>query len=896
MNGIKLKAESLKCPSDDWLQDIISSVETKEDAAKKRALEYMHDLSSRILKIQHGREVPPKRPTFLAKSGITTQKSAVCNDTHALDDSDNEFSLREYDSDEGEDGNGSDCEGEDKEADLSELQLPKIFYCSRTHSQIAQFVSEIRRTEFASVRCISLGSRRNMCINPAVNSLSSDAAVSERCLDMMRQKKSQSRKISLSDDKKRLRTGGDSDDENTTSSRCAYHCGTRETRFMEHALGKIRDIEDLVSLGEQISACPYYGSRKAVAAAQVICLPYTMMLQQAQRQALGISLKGNVVIFDEAHNIVDATNSTHSALLLRSQVVKSQEAVKVYLDRFRAVLTAKNFYYITLLGSVLQSFKTYLTKKEKLLNARRVNQAVTSQLNDVSNTPDGNITVCDVNSFVFDLSLDNINLLKLLKHASVTQLVEKVSGFAENKLRRESDRQAAVVSTATTSTVPTKGVPGGGYQSALRAVLALLQCLGNKESDGRLFIGPRCFLDRSYMSEENKHPAPSSANSHPTRPIKPDVNTCSITTNQHVSRGGHGVCEEIQDWAVSFVLMNPASHFKSIADEARSVLLVGGTLQPFGHLSSQLFPHIPCHDTCNDLPCSSSSHSTPNISTESKEADACHSLSPKTMMSFACGHIVSPSHVLACAVSTGVGGISLDFRHSSRHSPDLVKELGDTLIALLERIPHGVVVFFTSYAYMEFVIEAWKKSYTLQHMRSVKPVYIEHRAARHDTQSSTSSGTGVESIWSQYSATAMASARGACLFSVMGGKLSEGINFSDNLARAVVVVGLPYPDVKDPVLREKMNYADACRPGQGRDLYEAMCMKSVNQSIGRSIRHANDYACVMLLDARYNHNRIVSQLPLWISQRLLAHDSFAKMASAVDLFFSSFAHQKQICN
>lgn len=34
--------------------------------------------------------------------------------------------------------------------------------------------------------------------------------------------------------------------------------------------------------------------------------------------------------------------------------------------------------------------------------------------------------------------------------------------------------------------------------------------------------------------------------------------------------------------------------------------------------------------------------------------------------------------------------------------------------------------------------------------------------------------------------------------SVMGGKLSEGINFADELARAIVVLGLPYPNKKAP--------------------------------------------------------------------------------------------------
>jgi chromosome transmission fidelity protein 1 len=46
------------------------------------------------------------------------------------------------------------------------------------------------------------------------------------------------------------------------------------------------------------------------------------------------------------------------------------------------------------------------------------------------------------------------------------------------------------------------------------------------------------------------------------------------------------------------------------------------------------------------------------------------------------------------------------------------------------------------------------------------------------------------------------------LFSVMGGKLSEGINFSDRLARSIIVFGLPYSNMYGAEIAETMTYYD----------------------------------------------------------------------------------------
>lgn len=62
-------------------------------------------------------------------------------------------------------------------------------------------------------------------------------------------------------------------------------------------------------------------------------------------------------------------------------------------------------------------------------------------------------------------------------------------------------------------------------------------------------------------------------------------------------------------------------------------------------------------------------------------------------------------------------------------------------------------------------------------------------------------------------------------------------------ARAVVVVGLPFPNMNSPELQERMKYVSKLakdngeQKDAGRELYENLCMNAVNQSIGQSRFH-----------------------------------------------------------
>lgn len=59
---------------------------------------------------------------------------------------------------------------------------------------------------------------------------------------------------------------------------------------------------------------------------------------QETRESLGLSLAGAVVVVDEAHNLVEAVSSAHSATLQLTQVQQAHAQLSGYLERFRTRL------------------------------------------------------------------------------------------------------------------------------------------------------------------------------------------------------------------------------------------------------------------------------------------------------------------------------------------------------------------------------------------------------------------------------------------------------------------------------------------------------------------------------------------------------------------------------
>eukprot|EP00884_Botryococcus_braunii_P018140 jgi/Botrbrau1/5009/Bobra.0396s0030.1 len=782
------KTLSIICSALQWLED----TRTAKDAASNKencvnVPDWMQKPVKSVLNASKGQKEGPKmfvarKPAGKGKSRTPPKEAPEGLEVSPHDDLD-DFILDDGDLGAVEGRNtlrkrdletlDSSCSDDtDEEAFCSEAgprPSPQVLFCSRTHSQLAQFVGELKRTPFASrLRVVALGSRKALCINSAVMQLGSSQRINERCLDL--QKKAAPRKSARSaatTNKAKSRKGG-----------CPFLRSRQSShQLKEEVLESVMDVESLKEAGKARRVCPYYASRNAALEADLLLLPHSALLVQETREALGLKLEGSVVIVDEAHGLADAVAAAHSCSLSLHQIAISLSHLRAYLSRFRSRLSPVNLELMEELVHVATALLASLRESAK------------------SGGGTGTHVVYHVNDFLFKHALHDINMFRLVRFIRDRKLLFKVVGYIE---RAEEGTEGMVEIHSEES----YGKEGSG---PLQAFLAMLMALNNADKDGRLIL-------------------------------------------------------QSEAASLRYILLNAASHFGKVVAQARAVILASGTLSPVASLQAHLFPSVPA----------------------------------ERMRHFSCGHVVGRERLLALAVGKGPSGRSLELRHGQRSLPALIDELGNLLVNVCQAVPAGVVVFFPSFAYAEEVEKRWEATGAMKRLASRKRVFREPRDSTKVTGTLRDFGSHIASR------DQAGSPSGALLLCVVGAKMSEGINFGDDLARCVVVVGLPFPNPADPELKERMAYLDGAAlgtaspqdPSPGRQYYEDLCMKAVNQCVGRVIRHRNDWAAIILADSRYSFkpgtpgssNRMVEKLPGWVRSSLASTSSFGDAYSRVRTF------------
>jgi len=180
---------------------------------------------------------------------------------------------------------------------------------------------------------------------------------------------------------------------------------------------------------------------------------------------------------------------------------------------------------------------------------------------------------------------------------------------------------------------------------------------------------------------------------------------------------------------------------------------------------------------------------------------------------------------------------------------------GEKIAKIVASIPNGVLIFFPQKGFMLNALAEWRRIGIVEHGATTsflggKRMFLEGEDATENRR-----------IVEEYKR--MAESEGAVLCCVFRGRNAEGSNFPDEQARGVILVGVPYADISDPVVKARIDYLNRKREGLGERWYVMDAFKAANQAIGRGIRHREDWCQFILMDQRYKtHLKLLSSWAL----------------------------------
>ncbi|KAH9693912.1 Helicase ATP-binding domain-containing protein [Citrus sinensis] len=211
--------------------------------------------------------------------------------------------------------------------------------------------------------------------------------------------------------------------------------------------------------------------------------------------------------------------------------------------------------------------------------------------------------------------------------------------------------------------------------------------------------------------------------------------------------------------------------FKDVAELSLSIILTSGTLSPMNSFSSELGVQF---GTCLEAP-----------------------------------HVIDVDlQVLTSVISTGPDNYPLNASYKTADGYAFQDALGKSIEEICNVVPGGSLVFFPSYKLMEKLCNRWRETGQWSRLNAKKPLFVEPKGGSQEDfeivlkhyYNSISQGSkcavvrkkrvkregnnDLNTIESQENA----NKKGASFLAVCRGKVSEGIDFSDDNARVVTVL------------------------------------------------------------------------------------------------------------
>jgi DNA excision repair protein ERCC-2 len=155
------------------------------------------------------------------------------------------------------------------------------------------------------------------------------------------------------------------------------------------------------------------------------------------------------------------------------------------------------------------------------------------------------------------------------------------------------------------------------------------------------------------------------------------------------------------------------------------------------------------------------------------------------------------------------------------------KKIAKRIEEIFEKIPGNVACFFPSYEVLKNVLR-----------------YINNKEVL--VQRENMNSKEIQNLLEQ-----VRKSKKALLFGVMGGSLSEGVDYPENILKGIIVVGIP---LEKPNLETtaRINFYEKKFGSKGKDYaYIIPAIIRAVQAAGRAIRSEKDKAVIVFMDKRY---------------------------------------------
>ncbi|KAE8736190.1 hypothetical protein F3Y22_tig00000132pilonHSYRG00134 [Hibiscus syriacus] len=714
---------------------------------------------------------------------------------------------------------------------------PTIYYASRTHSQISQVIHEYRKTSYRVPMAI-LASRKHYCTNPQVSKENIDEEwchiwtseffiIPQFDFHYFIHTKAAigiCSKLLLSNPE-----GGCSEFKNMHKVKC-------HPSLQRGGCHEAHDIEDLVKIGQVVKGCAYYAARSMADDAQLVFCPYSYIINPVIRGAMDVDIKGTIIVLDEAHNIEDIAREAGSVDLEEDALLKLQTELH-QLKLINADIYQPLYEMSMNLLSWIEQTKSKLeeTHESKNYFSSWTGDKALRQLQEanISQQFFPVLLECAIKVLNKILSLDSYCFILIL-------MVNHISFKA---IKAASDTESEVLHLSGMSVITLEGM-----FSSLTYFFS---------RDGSHIFDYQLALQRHFKKDEKN---------------------------------------AFGSWTCSLGLwcLNPSVVFRDITDLSLSVILTSGTLSPTNSFSSELGVQF------------------------GNYLEAPHVIGVK-------------SQVWSAVISHGPGNCRLDASYKTADQCAFQDALGKSLEEIFTIVPGGCLIFFPSYKLMEKLCDRWRNTGQWSQLKARKALFVEPRGGNQEEFETVLKGyydsvsQGKKPVLRRKRKTKktddyvsesveVANIGGAAFLAVFRGKVSEGIDFSDDKAR-VVLLAFPFQictysqlsmmfsnnffflisdlytlcrNDKQIALKKKYNntYRSSKNLLSGNEWYCQQAFRSLNQALGRCIRHRYDYGAIILLDWRFQDEKNRAYISKWLRPSIKMYGSFEKSLDELRSFFS----------